>query len=182
MSSSTEVPTEVKICPACGRKNLPLNPRCFNCDAAIHDVATTPSVPERVRCTACGAANDAARESCDLCSASLASATPIPAVAPPPRSDEPTAGSGLSTFGWLLCIVGLLGLIVGLFLGTTVESGSTYLLGSEVGGASIHNVGKITRKISVLIASGFTATVGAVLIAAAEQRNVAARLAAVRET
>lgn len=53
---------------------------------------------------------------------------------------------------------------VGLLSPTTITTESTYLLGERIGGDTVHNIGLIARNLGVLLAGGFTAVLGGLLI------------------
>jgi endogenous inhibitor of DNA gyrase (YacG/DUF329 family) len=177
-------------CPHCGTQNRSEETTCYACKRPLHTLPAaesgTTEVPAaaayQVNCPSCGRrvrlAADLYRRvkdgetavRCSQCSAALdiSSADPEPAQSPatlsPPPSPSP---SGLHGLGWLLVVVGAIGLVVSLLMDTTIASSSSY--GSSYGGLGldrVHNLGLLARQVVVSIASGLTLVVGAIFVAA----------------
>ena len=176
-------------CPHCGTRNRSDETTCYACKkpldappamdaggsehapAAAYQV-TCPSCQRRarltadvyrrvksgesgVRCARCHAALDISNAEPESVNAAVASAT---------VSSFRPESSGLHGLGWLLVIVGGIGLLVAFFMETSVVSTSSY---GGYGTDRVHNLGLLARQMVVSIASGMTLVAGAVFVGVA---------------
>lgn len=90
-----------------------------------------------------------------------------------PVSNQVPASSGLHGFGWSLVTIGAIGLVVALFMKTSVESTVSF---GDLIPDRVHNIGLLARQVVLSIASGLTLVAGAVFVAAgylADLRTIA---------
>jgi hypothetical protein len=185
-ASMTAPATPYLTCPRCGTQNRSDQATCYACKqtlAGLYGAETTsadlppaaayqvacPDCQRRVRLTADIYRRVKAGETgvrCSRCAAPLdvSGARPEQAGAAAPVSAPPTEHSGLHSLGWLLVVIGALGLLVGFFMETSVASTSSY---GSYGLDRVHNIGLIARQVVVTIASGLTLVAGAIFVAAA---------------
>jgi hypothetical protein len=127
---------EVVVCPHCEKRNSPVHHTC----ACGERLSGIPAVSR----------------------ASLSPQTPrATADAPPPPSPSPARApqaesSGMESMGWILFLLGVVGVLIGLAAPTTVPSGGTY--------GEVHNIGMIARNLGIVIASGFAAVSGLLMV------------------
>jgi hypothetical protein len=149
-------------------------------DVAAEGLTGTTTGETHFPCEHCGAPNRAGLTTCRVCNKPLAGHPPsvnartIPMPNATPRFDITVpARSGLSILGWVMFGVGVVGMVVGLSMGTTVEPSPMSVYGQSLGSGSVHNIGMIATKLTVLIAAGFAAVSGTVLISASAQTDAA---------